>query len=211
MSQEAIDLCIAQLQSNVNVNLDLGLLFQSIKTHKSVESLKALLKCPRPDVNEAARACEKVSFFRKALRLNAGVLKEVPNKLQLNVLEQQKMFSECAQEGDFGVFYRNAHKIDPNTFKMPQQFRNARHFHKILALVEEDFKIYQENARQCAFGDATPQTEAIKRLRFALKCMDPEKVDPVARKYLLEHHLLTKRFQVSVKQVAEAFKLFDGK
>jgi len=59
--------------------LDLDLLFNSIKTLKSVDALKQLLTHPRPDVNEQARLCAKISYFKKHLtELNLPV----PNHLE---------------------------------------------------------------------------------------------------------------------------------
>lgn len=54
-------------------------------------------------------------------------------------------------------------------------------------LVENDFKIYQENAKQAAFSDAKPNEDVIARLKFALEYLDAKEVDKFAKLYLLEH------------------------
>ena len=71
---------------------------------------------------------------------------------------------------------------------------NAKYLKQMYPLVEEDFKLYVQNAKDVAFGDAHPNTDVIKRLKFSLSFLDKEKVDKIAKMYLLEHHLLTSRY-----------------
>jgi hypothetical protein len=45
-----------------------------------------------------------------------------------------------------------------------------------------------------------------------LSTLNKEEIDKIAPKYLLEHHLLTKRFQGTIQQIVAAFHLLvDGK
>ena len=68
---EEINDDVKKLQDDLSYIADLETLMNSIKTHKAYEPLKALLAYPRPDVNEAARACAKIKVFKQgAERLN---------------------------------------------------------------------------------------------------------------------------------------------
>lgn len=71
---------------------------------------------------------------------------------------------------------------------------NAKYINEIYPLVEKDFVEYQKNAKEAAFSSTKPNDDVIKRLRFALKNLDAKEIDKIAKNYLLEHQLLTKRF-----------------
>ena len=47
----------------------------------------------------------------------------------------------------------------------------------------------------------------ILRLRFALRFLDKKEIDKIAKKYIIEHQLLTDRFKGTVQQIVEAFHL----
>lgn len=63
-SVEEINAEVKKIQEDLSYIVDLEMLMNSIKTHKACEALKALLACPRPDINEAARACAKIKWFK---------------------------------------------------------------------------------------------------------------------------------------------------
>lgn len=112
-----------------------------------------------------------------------------------NTLQVNNLFAYCSETKQFGEFYKLVHKLDLSGFKLERKkLPNAKLISLIYPLVEEDFKLYQQNAKQVAFGDAQPKHDVISRLKFALTTLDKKEIDKIASKYLLEHHLLTKRY-----------------
>ncbi|CAL6101913.1 Conserved_hypothetical protein [Hexamita inflata] len=215
LTLEEIVVQVDKLTNDFGYATNLPLLFNSIKTHKSVEQLKRLLDNPRPDVNEEARALAKISFFsKKADTLGLKVvnpLEEAAKKTVLTEYEGQKLFNYCAENNKFKEFYMLYHKLQDFQFE-----RNIVHNRKsvegVMDLVKEDFKAYNKNAKECAFGDAVPNVEVIDRLKFALQFLNAEKVNELAKEHILEHHLLFPRFQGTIVEIVAAFNLLvNGK
>lgn len=215
LTLEEIVVEVDKLTNDFGYATNLPLLFNSIKTHKSVEQLKRLLDNPRPDVNEEARALAKISFFSKkadALGLKVvNPLEEAAKKTVLTEYEGQKLFNYCAENNKFKEFYMLYHKLQDFQFE-----RNIVHNRKsvegVMDLVKEDFKAYNKNAKECAFGDAVPNVEVIDRLKFALQFLNAEKVNELAKEHILEHHLLFPRFQGTIVEIVAAFNLLvNGK
>ncbi|CAL6113940.1 Conserved_hypothetical protein [Hexamita inflata] len=207
---EEIVVEVDKLANDFGYATNLPLLFNSIKTHKSVEQLKRLLDNPRPDVNEHARSLAKISFFsKKANALGLKVinpLEEAAKKTTLTEFEGQKLFNYCAENNKFKEFYMLYHKLQDFQFER-NIVHNRKSVESIFDLVKQDFKIYNQNAKECAFNDAVPNIEVIDRLKFALQFMNAEKVNEIAKEHILEHHLLFPRFNGTVFEVVNAFYL----
>ena len=118
------------------------------------------------------------------------------------------LFAYCSETKQFGEFYKLIHKLDLTKFQLQRKkLPNAKDIKQMFPLVEDDFKQYAKNAKEVAFGNAQPDASVISRLKFALSSLDKKEIDKIARKYLLEHHLLTKRFQGTIQQIVNAFHL----
>jgi hypothetical protein len=172
-SVEEISAEVKKIQDDLSYIADLEMLMNSIKTHKATEQLKALMACPRPDVNEAARACAKIKWFKQnADKLNMVkpdplTVTEGSQKLS-NKLDGEKLFSFCIEHKKVKEFYMQSHKIEQYFTIKRNLIPNAKLLEQVYPLIEQDFKAYKENATKVAFEDAKIDEAVVKRLQFAL-------------------------------------------
>lgn len=64
---------------------------------------------------------------------------------------------------------------------------NAKYLDEVYPLVEADFAKMKENADKVAVSDEFVEGDVVTRVKYALKMLDKEKVDKIAKKYLLPH------------------------
>jgi len=74
--------------------------------------------------------------------------------------------------------------------------------------VEDDFKLYQKNARDVAFSNGTLDGDLLKRLRFASRAFDAKYIQDMVRQYGHEIQLLSLP-NVTVRSIVDAFKLYQ--